>query len=199
VPPETAVDFPLQLSFKIIALAPQLSVTDAGGRTVGYVQQKLFKLREAVTVYSDASRSQTAYTIEADRILDFSAEYRFTNAAGQSVGAVKRQGLRSLWRARYAVLDGAQEEFTIEEENPWVKMADGLFEEIPLVGMLSGYVFHPAYSVKRGETVVARMQKQAALWEGRYRIEALQTLTPEEQERVTLSLLMLVLLERSRG
>lgn len=193
------MDFPLDLSFKIIALAPQLSVVDAGGRTVAYVQQKLFKLKEAVTVYTDPERSRVAYTIAADRILDFSAEYRFTNAAGQDVGAVKRQGMRSLWRARYEVLNGEQVELSIEEENPWVKMANGLFEEIPFVGMLSGYVFHPAYNVKRGETVVARMQKQAALWEGRYRIEALQALSPEEEERVTLSLLMLVLLERARG
>jgi hypothetical protein len=41
MPPEAApLQFPLSLSFKIIALAPQISVTDAAGQLIGYVRQK---------------------------------------------------------------------------------------------------------------------------------------------------------------
>jgi putative transposase len=36
--------YPLQLSFKIVAFAPQLKVTDASGATVCFVRQKMFKL-----------------------------------------------------------------------------------------------------------------------------------------------------------
>lgn len=193
------MQFPLQLTFKLIALAPQLTVTDAGGQTVAYVQQKLFKLKEAVTVYRDASKTEELYRLAADRIIDFSAHYHITGSAGQPLGSLRRRGMRSLWRAHYEIVDGDAVQFTIEEANPWVKMADGLLGEVPVVGMFSGYFLHPTYHVKRGEEIVASMRKQPAMWEGRFGIEALQPLSESEQERIMLSLVMLVLLERSRG
>lgn len=194
------MQFPLQLSFKLIALAPQLTVSDAAGRTVAYVQQKLFRLKEAVTVYADERKAEVGYRIAADRVIDFSAQYHFSAADGRALGAVRRRGMRSLWRAHYEVL-GPDEApaYRIEEENPWVKMADGLIGEVPVLGMFSGYFLHPSYAVKRGEEVVLRMRKQPAMWEGRFAVEQLQPLAEEEQERLMLSLVMLVLLERARG
>ena len=49
------MQYPLELKFKVLALAPQISVTDAGGQQIFYVKQKLFKLKEAVTVFARAS------------------------------------------------------------------------------------------------------------------------------------------------
>src|SRR5690606_37706054 len=110
------MDFPLQLTFKIMAIAPQLTVTDASGVVRGYVQQKLFKLKEAVTVYADASRQQVDFEIKADRIIDFSTRYNFHNAQGIKIGSVKRRGMRSFWRATYEVYDAADAlTFTIAE------------------------------------------------------------------------------------
>ena len=51
------MNYPLQLSFKILAIARQLSVTDTTGRLVFYVKQKAFKLKEAVTVFADAEQT----------------------------------------------------------------------------------------------------------------------------------------------
>ena len=41
------MQYPLELSFKIIALAPQIYVKDARGQELLYVRQKLLKLKEA--------------------------------------------------------------------------------------------------------------------------------------------------------
>ena len=73
------MNYPLQLSFKIIALASQIYVRDAGGSLVGYVKQKLFKLKEDIRIFADEGQTQLRYTIRADRILDFSANYAFAN------------------------------------------------------------------------------------------------------------------------
>jgi hypothetical protein len=56
--------YPLSVSFKIVALAPQLSVRDANGNLIAYVRQKLFKLKEAVTVYSDEGQTQPVFAIK---------------------------------------------------------------------------------------------------------------------------------------
>ena len=196
----TMLAYPLQLSFKILAVAPQISVTDASGTLLLYVKQKAFRLREAVTVYRDQAQTLPLYTIAADRVLDFSARYQIATAAGEPVGVVQRQGMRSLWRAHYEVTRDGAPVLGLREENPWVKMMDGLFSELPLVGMLSGYLFHPAYVATRPDgTPVLRLRKQPALWEGRYEITRVAELSDAEQELALLSALMLLLLERARG
>ena len=194
------MQYPLGLNFKIMALAPQISVTDASGQQVFYVKQKLFKLKEAVTVFADAAQARPLYTINADRIIDFSAQYHFTDLMGMPLGSVKRDGMKSLWRSRYKILNGSSPDLVIREENPWIKVVDGLVGQIPVVGMFSGYLLHPAYLVSREDnTGVMRLVKMPAFFEGKFRIDKLAELSPAEETRILLSLLMMVLLERSRG
>ena len=194
------MQYPLDLSFKIMALAPQISVTDASGGLVFYVKQKLFKLKEEITVFADAKQTQPLYKINADRVLDFSARYHFTDVNGAELGSVKREGMRSLWRAHYDIFEGDALVMTIREENPWVKVLDGLFGQIPFIGMFSGYLFHHAFLVSRSDgTVVMRLKKQPAFLESKFTIEKQAELDEGRETRVLLSLLMMILLERARG
>lgn len=192
--------FPLQLTFKKLAFAPQISVTDADGTLQLYVKQKLFKLKEAVTVFADREQTRPLYRIQADRVMDISARYTVTDREGNVLGGVQRKGMRSLWRAHFDILRGDETIMTIQEENPWTKVIDGLIGEIPVVGMLSGYFLHPAYSVARTDgTLALRLVKQPAFWEGRFTIEQHAELSREEEGLAVLGLLMMTLLERSRG
>jgi len=192
--------YPLDLSFKLIALSPQLSVTDATGQLVFYVKQKAFKLKESVTVYADREQTRPVATIAADRILDISATYRFQDTQGNPFGAVRRRGMKSIWKAHYDVLRGETELLTIREQNPFAKVMDSILTEIPLLGLLSGYLFQPRYGVTRADgSPVLTLQKRPAFFEGRFRIEKVADLPPEEEALAIMSLLMMVLLERRRG
>jgi hypothetical protein len=194
------------MSFKILAVAPQIFIKDAAGQEVMYVKQKLFKLKEAIQVFADQSQSQQLYMINADRVLDFSARYNFTNTQGANLGAIKRQGMRSLWKASYDILEGDTVKFHVQEENAFIKLLDGLFSEIPIVGMFSGYIFNPAYLITRpamtGEAgpTVMRLNKNPAFLESSFTVEKVDpSLTQREEEQILLSLLMMILLERQRG
>lgn len=192
--------YPLELSFKILALAPQVSVTDANGQLLFYVRQKLFKLKESVTVFADVEQTRPIYMLSADRVFDWSARYNFTDEYGNDLGAVKRQGMRSLFKAHFDILEGDTPIMTLQEENPWVKFIDELVGQIPIVGLFTGYLFHPAYLVSRPDgQVVMRLEKLPAFLEGKFRIENKMPLDEREEIRVLLSLLMMLLLERSRG
>jgi uncharacterized protein YxjI len=194
------MQYPLSLSFKLLALSPQLSVRDAAGQLRFYVKQKAFKLREQVTVFADEQQTRPLYYFQADRVFDFRARYHFTDAAGSYVGSVKRQGARSIWRARYDIEVNEQVVLTIQEEKPWVKVADALFSDLPVVGIFSGYVFNPSYSVTAPDgTVLMRLVKEPAFLEGKFRIEEIVDLPEHDEIRIVLSLLMMLLLERSRG
>jgi hypothetical protein len=199
----TSMNFPLSLRFKLVALAPQIYVDDAAGQPVLYVKQKLFKLREKIEVYRDASRSQMLCTIQANKIIDWSARYFFTATNGSELGSVGRKGMRSIWRAHYEIFAPGDNtpDFEIREENPWTKVGDSLFSSIPIVGMFAGFVFHPSYLITRKSTgqPVFRLTKQSAFFEGKFIIEKFGDANEAEEMALTLSLLMLILLERQRG
>ena len=139
------MQYPLTMSFKILALAPQIKVTDDAGNTVCYVKQKMFKLKEAVNVFRDQTQQQLLCEIKADRIIDWSANYHFYDTSGETFGSVRRKGVRSIWKAHYEVFDeDGNHESTISELNPMAKVADSFLGELPIVGLFSGYLFHPS-------------------------------------------------------
>lgn len=194
------MQYPLKLTFKLWALAPQISVVDGQSQLRFYIRQKLFKLKEVINVFADENRSQQLYTIKADRIIDFSARYNFADHNGSYVGSVKRRGLRSIWRAYYEIFDGDQVVMTIQEENLWVKVLDSFFSELPIIGMFSGYVFNPVFLVKRTDgTIVMRLEKIPAFLSRIFTIKQLEPLNAREESQALLSLMMMLLLERSRG
>ena len=194
------MNYPITLSFKILAIASQIYVTDAGGSMIGYVKQKLFKLKEAITMYADESQTQPLYEIKADRVLDFSANYHFSDMHGNQFGSVKRQGMRSLWSAHYDIFVGNAPAFVVEEANPWIKVIDSVVGEIPVLGMFTGYFLQPAYNVTRSNgQAVMRLAKQPAFFEGRFVIEKHAPLSEHEEVCALLGCMMVVLLERSRG
>lgn len=195
------MNYPIEFSFKILAIANQIYVRDASGSLIGYVKQKLFKLREDINIFGDEAQTQLRYNIKADRIIDFSARYTFTNDRGAVLGAIKREGMRSIWRARYQIFDGSGTQIMkISEEDPWVKIADALFGEIPILGFFTGYLFHPKYLISRmDDREVARLEKQPAFFEGKFQLTSLGPMSTEEEKLVLLSFLMMALLERGRA
>lgn len=196
------LQYPLRLSFKILALASQATVTDANGRTVLYTKQKLLKFKEHVEIFTDSTRSTRLADIRANKVIDWSARYFSTDASGREIGSVGRRGWRSLWRAHYEAFNPGDNtpDFSIREENAGAKVADAFLGEIPIIGMFSGYFFHPRYLASRSDgTPAMRLTKEAAFFEGRFRIDKLGELSPREEMNLFLSFLMLVLLERRRG
>lgn len=193
--------FSITLNFRISSLANDYTAVDADGQTVAYVRQKMLKLKEDIEVFNDESRSQLNYRIRADRWLDFSAAYAFTDNEENLLGKVGRKGWASLWKAHYEIFDKHGElKFNIQEENGWVKVMDGLLGEIPILGGLSGYLFNPKYLITdiHGQKA-ARLIKQPSFWGREFTIEKLSALEGHEDDNIVLGLMMMVLLERRRG
>lgn len=195
------LNYPIDLTFKLIAIASQIYIHDADGQMLGYVKQKLFKLKEDINIFADESQTRLLYNIKADRVLDFSANYNFTDAAGNHLGSIKRKGMRSIWRANYEIFDQASNlVMNIKEESGWVKVVDSLIGEVPIVGMFTGYLFNPSYIFSKTDgTAAARLQKQPAFFEGKFRLSALAPMSEIGEVQVLLAALTMTLLERSRG
>ncbi len=195
------MNYPLDLTFKLLALASQIYIRDASGNLLGYVKQKLFKLKEDINIFADENQTHLLYNIKAERVLDFSARYNFTDSGGQFVGSIRRKGMRSIWKAHYEISDAANRQvLQIHEESAWTKVLDALVGEIPLVGMFTGYLFNPAYIISRmDDSPVLLLKKQPAFFEGKFQLTPQSQIAPNEETLVLLGSLMLTLMERRRG
>ena len=196
-----ALRFPIQFKFKITTLANDFTATDTSGHTIAYVKQKLFKLKDEITIFSDERQVQIDYKINADRWIDFSAAYSFTDHTGKPVGKIARKGWRSIWKAEYELIDQHDElQFHIREENAWVKVMDGFLGEIPIVNFFTGYFFNPAYIVTdMSNREVARLQKEPSFWGRNFTVTKLSNTDEDDDERIILGLMMMILLERRKG
>ena len=193
--------YPLNFQFKVTSLANDFNVKDSNGNSIAYVRQKMFKLKEAISVFSNENRSELLYKINADRIIDFNASYSFTNADEEIIGRIGRKGAKSILKAHYEIFNkDNKQEFVINEENPWAKVGDAVLGEIPVVGIFTGYFCNPRYAIKRVDgTIIARLSKEASFMGRKFKLEKLSELNEGEGERMVLAIMMMSLLERRRG
>ena len=193
------MQYPLNLSFKLLTLGQRIVATDASGGTVMFIKQKMFKLKEKVEIYNEQNGS-IIFRIEADRVIDFSANYSFTDAAGNDWGSVRRKGMKSIWSAHYEVMQEGQIDMVIKEESPMKKVLESILSEIPVVGFFAVYLLNPSYIVTRPDgTPLLRLVKKPAFFEGKFVLEKLNEMPEDDELRSLMALIMLVLLERGRG
>ena len=94
------------LKRQVFALAGKFRFYEPGGKLVLFSEQKMFKLREDIRVFSDESKSQEVLMIKARQFIDFSAAYDVVDSfTGQKIGALRRKGLASMLRDEWEILD----------------------------------------------------------------------------------------------
>ena len=196
------LNYPLDFKFRITTLSSDFTITDANGKEIAYVRQKMFRLKEDVIIYSDHSRTQQLFQIKANQWLDFNASYSLVDLVNmKSYGRVSRKGMRSFWKATYDIMDENNiTKFTITEDNGFKKIWDSMVGEIPIVGMFTGYFLNPSYSVKDASgRSYFQLKKMPSLIGRRFQLNRMVDIDDEDETLVILSLLMMVLLERARG
>jgi uncharacterized protein YxjI len=193
--------YPLEFKFKIATFASDFTITDSAGSDIAYVRQKIFKLKEEVVVFNNDSRSQELFHIKANKWLDFNTTYTITTKDGQNVGKVARKGMRSIWKATYDIFDhNDQHLFTVQEANAWIKVLDSLAGEIPILSIFTGYLFNPKYLVKNNDgQVLLELKKQPSFFGRRFLLEKIGSVDESQEGLITLSMMMITLLERYRG
>jgi hypothetical protein len=84
---------------------------DTSGNLQFFIKQKAFKLKEEINIFGDEKQTDKKMTINARSISDFSGGYDIVDSVtGEAIGAGKREGLKSLFKDEWNILDadGAQ-------------------------------------------------------------------------------------------
>jgi hypothetical protein len=81
-------------------------VYDTNQRLILFSEQKAWKLREDIRVYTDESKVNEVLAIKTNRIMDISATYEVVDSNTQEVaGSLKRKGLKSVLRDEWEFYD----------------------------------------------------------------------------------------------
>lgn len=106
------------LKRQVLALTGKFRVYGPNAELCLYSQQKMFKLREDIRVFSDESMTSELLNIQARQIIDFSAAYDVIDSAYQTkVGVLRRKGFRSMMRDEWEVLDANDQLIGILQED----------------------------------------------------------------------------------
>lgn len=195
------LSFPIKFVFNITTFSNDFTATDASGKTVAFVKQKLFKFKEDVSVFENETKTNILFKINADKWIDFSTAYNFSDPGGKSLGKVARKGWASIWKAKYELIDQHQKlQYHIREENAWVKVMDGVLGQIPILSIFTGYLFNPSYIVTNLDNkIVVRLKKEASFFGRKFEVSKLTDIDQDDEQRILLGLMMMILLERRKG
>ncbi len=132
------------------------------GQLVMFSEQKMFKLKEDIRVYSDEAKTQEVLSIKARSIVDFSAAYDVVDATtNEHVGTLRRKGLKSMLRDEWEVLNASEQVIGL------------LFEDSMGLAMLRrlflGSLLPQNYDISFGETRVADLKQRFNLF--RYELD----------------------------
>ena len=140
------------LKRQAIALAGKFRFYDPNGNLVMFSQQKMFKLREDIRVYSDESKKEEVLLIKARSIIDFSAAYDVVDATtNEHVGTLRRKGLKSMLRDEWEIL------------NPSGQLIGSLFEDSMGLALVRRFLLNlipQNYDIHIGQNRVADLKQR---------------------------------------
>ncbi len=145
------------LKRQVFALTGKLRFYNPQGDLVLFVEQKMFRLREDIRVYSDESKSQELLFIQARQIIDWAAAYDVLDSpSGQKVGALRRRGWASLLRDEWEILDPADQPFGL--------LCEDRIGRALLRRFLLGSLLPQNYDLLLGQTRVADLRQKFTLF-----------------------------------
>ena len=102
---------------KVLSLGNKYFVEDQTGKVVGFIHQKLLKLKEDIRIFTDESMQHEMMTIKQEQILDFSGSYQVVDTmSGELLGILKRKGLKSMIKDEWMILDRNRQEIGMIKE-----------------------------------------------------------------------------------
>lgn len=181
------MQFPVTVTFRLLALAHQIRVLDASGVEYGYLEAQPADYAKGITVYSDASRSTAIYHIHFQ---DLSRHIRFGSADGGELGFASRVA------GGYDIGVGEQVVFEVRHGSTAVDLADILLN-FPILRFIAGYTLQPRLLVTRpGGAVVSMVAKRPIIFGTSYVAALSEPVSGDEQAALVLSMIFISVTDR---
>ncbi len=178
------------LQRQVFALTGKFRFYDPGGRLVLFSEQKMFRLREDIRVYTDEGKQQEVLMIKARQIIDFAAAYDVVDSAtGEKVGVLRRKGWSSILRDEWEVLNA--------EDQPIGVLFEDSMGLALLRRLLLGSLLPQNYDLTLGQTRVADLKQRFNLF--RYELDLDMSMDAAQQLDPRLGIAAAILLAAIEG
>jgi hypothetical protein len=117
------------------------------GQLIMYIQHPVLRLREEFMVWADEAKTLPLLRVKSRQIIAINFAYEVVDAATEQVlGAVQKQGLRSIVRDRFIILDPSGAEIGYAEEQgasmlrrifPWLTSKHAIFVGGAQIGFIN--------------------------------------------------------------
>ena len=138
---------------------------DAGnlGRLVAFAEQKRLALREKITLFTDQSRSNVTFTIQARNVIDLGARYDIIDGDGKRLAVIGKAFGASLLKSTWNIYaPGAEEQpiIVVTERNLTMAVVRRLWDFIPFAEMIPiPFRFNFDFRAVNSDAVVATYDK----------------------------------------
>jgi uncharacterized protein YxjI len=107
------------------------------GQLIMYIKHPLLRLREEFMVYEDEAQTRPLLRVKSKQVIAINFSFEISDvASGAVLGTVRKQGLRSIVRDRFILLDASEREIGYAEEQgasilrrffPWLTSKHAIF------------------------------------------------------------------------
>jgi len=178
------------LKRQVFALTGKFRFYDPSDRLVLFSEQKMFRLREDIRVYTDEGKQQEVLMIKARHIIDFAAAYDVVDSAsGEKVGVLRRKGWSSILRDEWEVLNA--------QDQPIGSLFEDSMGLALLRRLLLGSLLPQNYDLTLGQTRVADLKQRFNLF--RYELDLDMSMDAARQLDPRLGIAAAILLAAIEG
>lgn len=187
------MEFPVDISFKLLSWYARVHVTDGQGKLMGFVPP-LRKGLLHVPVYSDESMRTPIYFIKAEHMFT----HWFEDTKGRRIGEFGITAAGGMGGGKF-IFVGAKPVFEFVRPFGWAEFWEGLVPNLPVLNALTGpFVKLRTHAVRTaGNAQVLRIVKERLMFDVRYRLSTLEQLTDRELECLMLSALVFAYMDFS--
>jgi hypothetical protein len=110
-------------------------IYDPAGQLVFYTKQKAFKLKEDIRLFSDENMAEELLVLQARTVIDFGVTYDvFDSVTQETVGSLRRKGMKSMLRDEWLVFDpDGREVGVIKEDSTGLAVLRRMHEVFSLI------------------------------------------------------------------
>lgn len=182
------MEFPVDLTFKRLSWRVSLVISDASGKVIGHAPV-LGSKAQRFAIHADRTHDEVRYWIAAEHPFT----QWFETARGEKLGQF---GLDPNGNGKFIFV--AQEpRFRFVDGTPWRTWLEREFPDWPILNAIPGALLNPEVLAVRCDSgeVVFKIVKKRLMFDNRYRLTALATLTDPELECLMLSAIVYSMLD----
>lgn len=147
---------------KLAPLANQYRVyNDDKSSLLAFAHQKRFTMRERVEFFSDEAKTNVAFTLAAEKVMDIHGRFYVNDQSGKQIGILRKSFKSSLLRSTYELMDADENIVAIVQERSMpTAILRRIWGFLPVIGELPFvFKYHFDFVDPKTKQVVARYNK----------------------------------------